>query len=67
MVQSTAASGGLRSGNPALSEKFVEAHLTSPATRSMTVAGVSIKTVIRRASRRLEAPRGAGIAFMRSG
>ena len=29
MAQSTAASGGLRSGNPALSEKFVEANLTA--------------------------------------
>ena len=36
----------MRSGNPALSEKFVEANLTAPATRSMTVAGVSIKTLV---------------------
>src|SRR6185369_6750544 len=34
-----------RSGNPALSEKFVETQLSGPATRSMTVAGVSIKTL----------------------
>jgi uncharacterized YccA/Bax inhibitor family protein len=46
VAQSTAASGQLRSGNPALSEKFVEANLTARATRSMTVAGVSIKTLL---------------------
>ena len=36
----------LRSGNPALSEKFVETNLSAPATRSMTVAGVSMKTLV---------------------
>jgi uncharacterized YccA/Bax inhibitor family protein len=36
----------LRSGNPALSEKFVETQLSASATRSMTVAGVSFKTLI---------------------
>lgn len=36
----------MHSGNPALSEKFVEAHLTRRADRSMTVAGVGIKTIV---------------------
>jgi len=36
----------LRSGNPALSEKFVETQLSASATRSMTVGGVSVKTLI---------------------
>ena len=36
----------LRSGNPALSDKFVEANLSARATRSMTVGGVSVKTII---------------------
>ncbi|MGX7678550.1 Bax inhibitor-1/YccA family protein [Jatrophihabitans sp. DSM 45814] len=34
------------SGNPALNEKFVETQLSSSASRSMTVAGVSIKTLV---------------------
>ena len=33
----TAASPGLRSGNPALSEKFIETQLSASATRSMSV------------------------------
>jgi uncharacterized YccA/Bax inhibitor family protein len=39
------ASTGLHSGNPTLSETFVTANLTASGTRSMTVAGVSIKTL----------------------
>jgi uncharacterized YccA/Bax inhibitor family protein len=46
MAQSTAAPSRLSSGNPALSEKFVEANYTARAARSMTVAGVSIKTLV---------------------
>jgi uncharacterized YccA/Bax inhibitor family protein len=46
MAQTTNASPRLRSGNPALSEKFVETQLSATATRSMTVAGVSVKTLI---------------------
>ena len=46
MAPSTATPTRMRSGNPALSEKFVEANLTAPAARSMTVAGVSIKTLV---------------------
>ncbi|SDI91087.1 Uncharacterized membrane protein, YccA/Bax inhibitor family [Frankineae bacterium MT45] len=34
------------SGNPALSEKFIETRLNVSATRSMSVAGVSIKTLV---------------------
>ena len=45
MPQATGATG-LRSGNPALSEKFVETNLSTRAPRSMTVAGVSIKTLV---------------------
>jgi uncharacterized YccA/Bax inhibitor family protein len=36
----------LRSGNPALSEKFVDTQLSTTSTRSMTVAGVSFKTLV---------------------
>ena len=46
MAQTATASTGLRSANPALSDKFVETYLRAPAARSMTVAGVSIKTLI---------------------
>jgi uncharacterized YccA/Bax inhibitor family protein len=46
MAQTTTASTGLRSGNPALSEKFVETQLSAASTRSMTVGGVSFKTLI---------------------
>jgi uncharacterized YccA/Bax inhibitor family protein len=46
MSQTTAAPTQLRSGNPALSEKFVEANLNAPAARSMTVAGIGVKTLI---------------------
>ena len=46
MTQTTTAPSRLQSGNPALSEKFVETQLSAPATRSMSVAGVSIKTLI---------------------
>ena len=46
MAQTTTAPTRLQSGNPALSEKFVEANLARSATRSMTVAGVSVKTLI---------------------
>ena len=46
MAQTATRSTRLGSGNPALSETFVETHLTASATRSMTVAGVSIKTLV---------------------
>ena len=46
MTQTAAGSTRLGSGNPALSEKFVETHLTASSARSMTVAGVGIKTRI---------------------
>src|SRR5262245_26360524 len=35
-----------RSGNPALSERFVETQLVPAATRPMTVFGVSVKTLV---------------------
>ena len=46
MAQGTAAPSALHSGNPALSEKFVETQLVASSARSMTVAGVSIKTLV---------------------
>ena len=46
MTQTTTAPTPLRSGNPALSESFVENNLSSRATRSMTVGGVSAKTIV---------------------
>ena len=46
MASGTPGSTQLRSGNPALSEKFVEANLSARAARSMSVAGISIKTLI---------------------
>jgi uncharacterized YccA/Bax inhibitor family protein len=46
LAQTATASTRLHSGNPALSESFVEGYLTPTATRSMTVAGVSAKTVV---------------------
>jgi uncharacterized YccA/Bax inhibitor family protein len=46
MAQTATEPTRLLSGNPALSENFVESHLAAPATRSMTVAGVSIKTLV---------------------
>jgi uncharacterized YccA/Bax inhibitor family protein len=46
MTQAATGSTGLRSGNPALNDKFVESYLTAPAARSMTVAGVSLKTLV---------------------
>ncbi len=46
MTQTATAPTPLRSGNPALSESFVEKNLSSRATRSMTVAGVSLKTIV---------------------
>jgi uncharacterized YccA/Bax inhibitor family protein len=45
LAQTATASTRLHSGNPALSESFVEGYLTPTATRSMTVAGVSAKTL----------------------
>jgi uncharacterized YccA/Bax inhibitor family protein len=47
MVQTTT-EPALLSGNPALSERFVESRLTAPApaARPMTVAGVGIKTLV---------------------
>ena len=46
MTHTATAPTQVRSGNPALSEKFVETNLSRRATRSMTVAGVSIKTLV---------------------
>jgi uncharacterized YccA/Bax inhibitor family protein len=46
MAQTATASTRLQSGNPALSEKFIETHLTASAARSMSVVGVSVKTLI---------------------
>jgi uncharacterized YccA/Bax inhibitor family protein len=46
MAQTASATPQLRSGNPALSDTFVETQLSVTAARSMTVAGVSIKTLI---------------------
>src|SRR6476469_7202951 len=46
MTNTYAAPGGLHSGNPALSEKFVATELVPSGTRSMSVAGVSIKTLV---------------------
>jgi uncharacterized YccA/Bax inhibitor family protein len=42
----TTATTPLRSGNPALSEKFVDTYFTGRATRTMTVAGVGAKTIV---------------------
>lgn len=48
MTTTMARPDGDRSGNPALSEKFVEQQLTPvvPAPRTMSVGGVSIKTLV---------------------
>jgi uncharacterized YccA/Bax inhibitor family protein len=46
MAHTTAAPSRLSSGNPALSETFIESHLSTRATRSMSVAGVSLKTLV---------------------
>ncbi len=46
MATTTTAPTRLRSGNPALSETFVEKNLSARATRSMTVGGVSVKTLV---------------------
>jgi uncharacterized YccA/Bax inhibitor family protein len=46
MAQTTADAPRLSSGNPALSERFITSHLSTRATRSMSVAGVSLKTVV---------------------
>jgi uncharacterized YccA/Bax inhibitor family protein len=46
MTHTATAPAQVRSGNPALSERFVEDNLSSRATRSMTVGGVSIKTLV---------------------
>ena len=46
MTQTATSSTHFRSGNPALSESFVEKNLSARATRSMTVGGVSIKTIV---------------------
>jgi uncharacterized YccA/Bax inhibitor family protein len=37
---------GLHSGNPALSEKFIETQLVTTGERTMSVAGVGIKTIV---------------------
>ncbi len=46
MAQTATGTAGLRSGNPALSEKFVDTYLVEAAPRPMTVAGVSFKTLV---------------------
>ena len=46
MAHATAERPPLRSGNPALSEKFVETQLVPAADRTMSVAGVGIKTIV---------------------
>ena len=48
MSQAMTAPTGAGSGNPALSESFFETHLTSAdaGTRTMSVAGISVKTLI---------------------
>jgi uncharacterized YccA/Bax inhibitor family protein len=46
MAQTSMEPTRFRSGNPALSEKFVETHLAVQATRPVRVAGVGIKTLI---------------------
>jgi uncharacterized YccA/Bax inhibitor family protein len=44
--QATNAPTRPQTGNPALSEAFVAEHLSAPAARSMTVAGVGLKTLV---------------------
>lgn len=46
MTQATMQPSSTRSGNPALSESFIQQNLTQRATRSMSVAGVSLKTLV---------------------
>ena len=46
MTHAATAPTQVRSGNPALSEAFVEKNLSMRATRSMTVGGVSVKTLV---------------------
>lgn len=47
MTSTVADTGEMRSGNPALSEQFIAEHLTpQAASRSMTVGGVTIKTLV---------------------
>src|SRR5262245_10238695 len=46
MATTVTGSTGLRSGNPALSETFVETNLRATAARPMTVVGVSFKTLV---------------------
>ena len=46
MTATAGARPALRTGNPALSDKFVESNLTVTAMRSMSVAGVAIKTIV---------------------
>ena len=43
---STTTSTPMRSGNPALGEKFVDTYFTGRAARTMTVAGVGLKTLV---------------------
>src|SRR5207342_87111 len=45
MTATTASPKGLHSGNPALSESLISSHLSVSAPRSLTVGGVSIKTL----------------------
>jgi hypothetical protein len=46
MATTVTDSTGLRSGNPALNESFVEKNLRLAAPRPMTVVGVSFKTLV---------------------
>jgi uncharacterized YccA/Bax inhibitor family protein len=46
MATTVTGSAGLRSGNPALSDSFVEKNLRLAAPRPMTVVGVSFKTLV---------------------
>jgi uncharacterized YccA/Bax inhibitor family protein len=46
MATVTAERGPMRSGNPALSEQFVETQLVATGARTMSVAGVGLKTIV---------------------
>ena len=45
MTRAMSSPSGLHSSNPALNEKFVETRLVASATKRMSVAGVSVKTL----------------------
>jgi len=46
MATTVTAGSGIHSSNPALSEKFIDTQLSRTATRSLTVGGVSFKTLV---------------------